>query len=1122
MINGLVISQLIGTNVQGEGTVDQPSATIQPGGSFQSLLGSMITASRPSTGNPAGTVSPAAAISHLSADSAIPAGYFSGATAGAESQSVPQPILQLIEFLNQASGEQHVPLNIIINLQDLSAEQLDSLESLGLNLSDSLTTVTAVLNADELEKLTNRISAGGEEIEIPVNAVFNDKGELLAGISALNATLSIVASDDVAGTSSDRPALTFQLNLFADRTSEPGTAGLVDAAEAESAAPAAGAAGWSMELTRVVEHLRSLLTGTTAGASVGSVSDLDEYPVLDNNEPPVDQPAFVGDAGIVQSADNPLDKKPGGDVENKPSMIAGQSESESEGLAAQAGPSELEAEDLAVRTGKIISQTADPALEGLVGAVETEVAQAPVDAEPPEETSVAQAPAAGGDLAAGFEPSIELNTPETQKNANSPDQEMLAVLAALVGTGLEQATELGDPGKGSRILSLLESLSGLEDLPAEDQLKAVKSLIAALEGLVPDNQDQISLPQAKTEPLPAEPEKPELSYPDQGTGGTAALVAEPAPISVTEPSVVEAVRPAEIQTPGSGEKTQPIPGLPEQSAGVQIKSVVHRLVELVRLISASPIHKEGEPASSSTPTQASGQVSMESELRAVADAAGKLSEVIESVLSRENPGTGTAVLTQAGDSTPEPARQSDRPLVRLTALIAEMISESPRPAGTVNSMPASAGNAAAAPAMESPVTTDKPDLAGITPVERPAQQTAPAADAVFTTSEETPTVNSREQAVQPKPAASTGGNAAAGQLNIKVKADKPTENQPAPIDGKPEQPTLQPKKSPGYSVKSDHSVNTGKSGSAAESAGTPLPEKDPLLSIRNRPEEEKAVRLSIPVRIEEQKPVSTGPKSVDRREAVMVYASQVQGDKADKISEQVKTVNRPGVENSSNTDILNGVIESLQGKGGGLKDSGGYQNQQELAAFKAELVHQNMPHESNNFRLSGLKGEQAPQPNSSPLFTNQSEMIGKITQAVRLTTSPGTSEISLRLEPDHLGQMRIRLSVDENQSVNARIQVETHEARSLIEGSLQRLRDSLAEQGFKVEKFNVDVRQEQNPQQQQQQQSASTGRDNFSRNRGGYYSGDEPASDRREFPYAAEEKTASVRKFGYNTLEWVA
>ena len=63
----------------------------------------------------------------------------------------------------------------------------------------------------------------------------------------------------------------------------------------------------------------------------------------------------------------------------------------------------------------------------------------------------------------------------------------------------------------------------------------------------------------------------------------------------------------------------------------------------------------------------------------------------------------------------------------------------------------------------------------------------------------------------------------------------------------------------------------------------------------------------------------------------------------------------------------------------------------------------------------------------------QTEMIGKITQAARLTSSPGTSDISMKLEPDHLGQMKVRLSINENQFVSARIQVESHEARSLIE-----------------------------------------------------------------------------------------
>ncbi len=162
-----------------------------------------------------------------------------------------------------------------------------------------------------------------------------------------------------------------------------------------------------------------------------------------------------------------------------------------------------------------------------------------------------------------------------------------------------------------------------------------------------------------------------------------------------------------------------------------------------------------------------------------------------------------------------------------------------------------------------------------------------------------------------------------------------------------------------------------------------------------------------------------------------------------------------------------------------------------------------------------------------PWLANEAEVLQKLGSAARLTQQGGTSEISLRLEPDHLGLMRVRLTVDDHQGLSARIQVETQEARTLIENSLHRLRESLAEQGLRVEKFSVDVRQDQHGDQHGQQQAQPGGRD------GGYRSRDrEPggAPDGGQEGAAGsastEDSPAAERSrnplHGYSSLEWVA
>jgi len=154
---------------------------------------------------------------------------------------------------------------------------------------------------------------------------------------------------------------------------------------------------------------------------------------------------------------------------------------------------------------------------------------------------------------------------------------------------------------------------------------------------------------------------------------------------------------------------------------------------------------------------------------------------------------------------------------------------------------------------------------------------------------------------------------------------------------------------------------------------------------------------------------------------------------------------------------------------------------------------------------------------------NQAEVFEKIVSAARLTRLGGTSEISMRLEPDHLGQMRVRLTLDENHALTARIQVETQEARSLIEGSLHRLKDSLVEQGLKVEKFNVDVRQDSN--QQQSQTFTETNREGGWRSHGGMRTegrGSAFSTANNDLKDTPEDSRITVNKYSYSTLEWVA
>lgn len=76
-------------------------------------------------------------------------------------------------------------------------------------------------------------------------------------------------------------------------------------------------------------------------------------------------------------------------------------------------------------------------------------------------------------------------------------------------------------------------------------------------------------------------------------------------------------------------------------------------------------------------------------------------------------------------------------------------------------------------------------------------------------------------------------------------------------------------------------------------------------------------------------------------------------------------------------------------------------------------------------------------------------------------------EIRLRLSPPQLGSLKVELKLD-GEVMHARLETETDAARQLIVDSLPGLRDRLAEQGIRIETFEVDLYKDQSSSQDQQ------------------------------------------------------
>ena len=97
------------------------------------------------------------------------------------------------------------------------------------------------------------------------------------------------------------------------------------------------------------------------------------------------------------------------------------------------------------------------------------------------------------------------------------------------------------------------------------------------------------------------------------------------------------------------------------------------------------------------------------------------------------------------------------------------------------------------------------------------------------------------------------------------------------------------------------------------------------------------------------------------------------------------------------------------------------------------------------------------------------ELIQQITTHMKIHMKPDVSEISLQLKPEYLGNMSLKL-VSEKGIVTGQIVVENQQVKEMVENQLYQLRQTLQEQGVKMDQVQVSLQHETLHQQQQQQQ----------------------------------------------------
>ena len=84
------------------------------------------------------------------------------------------------------------------------------------------------------------------------------------------------------------------------------------------------------------------------------------------------------------------------------------------------------------------------------------------------------------------------------------------------------------------------------------------------------------------------------------------------------------------------------------------------------------------------------------------------------------------------------------------------------------------------------------------------------------------------------------------------------------------------------------------------------------------------------------------------------------------------------------------------------------------------------------------------------------EIVTQVVEQIKVVVTEDTSEMVIHLNPEHLGKVNLSVVAREGH-ITAQFVTETELARQALESQIQQLRDTLGEQGLKVDKVEVSV-----------------------------------------------------------------
>jgi len=94
---------------------------------------------------------------------------------------------------------------------------------------------------------------------------------------------------------------------------------------------------------------------------------------------------------------------------------------------------------------------------------------------------------------------------------------------------------------------------------------------------------------------------------------------------------------------------------------------------------------------------------------------------------------------------------------------------------------------------------------------------------------------------------------------------------------------------------------------------------------------------------------------------------------------------------------------------------------------------------------------------TAPTTADPNLVVAQLLRGIMMRDLGTTSEVRLRLVPESLGDLNVKLTVDNTGSVNASVVAQTPEARDTLLANQNQLTRSLSDAGLKLTSFNVDL-----------------------------------------------------------------